>query len=160
MSSSSDAVFADLLGMIEQYGWAVRHVGAGPEPGEAAFSYTVGLTALDHPEVVIMGMPFDASQIFLNNIGSDVRDGKRFDPGTTTEDLTGPGAPVVFLSVVEDEELVAIRQVYGHCAAVQMVWPDSAGRLPWIEGYNNSADAQPLLGPRPASPRRPSWWKR
>lgn len=156
MSSRSDDVLADLLRMIDEFGWSVRHVGAGSESGEAAFSHTIGLTAFDHPEVVITGMPFEHAQTFLNNIGADVRDGKRFDHGMITEDLTEPGAPVVFLMVVEDEELVAVRQVYGRCAAVQMVWPDSAGRLPWVSGYNNAADAQPLLGPLPEAPRRTS----
>lgn len=145
--SGPDAVFADLLRMIDEYGWAVRNVGAGPEPGEAAFSYTIGLTAFGHPEVVITGMPFEHAQTFLNNIGSDVRDGKRFEAGTVNEDLAP--TPVLFLSVVQDEELVAVRQVYGRCSAVQMVWPDSAGRFPWVAGYNNPPDAQPLLGPRP-----------
>jgi hypothetical protein len=82
MSSAGDAVFADLFRMIDDFGWAVRNVGAGSEPGEAAFSYTVGLTAFDHPEVAITDMPFKAAQTFLNNIGSDVKDGKRFDAGT------------------------------------------------------------------------------
>lgn len=161
MSSGSDEVFEELLRIIDEYGWAVRHVGAGDEPGEAAFSYTVGLTAIHHPEVVITGMPFAPAQEFLNNIGADVRNGKRYEPGTVTEELTGPGAPVVFLDVVQDEQLVAVRQVYGHCSAVQMVWPDSAGHLPWVPGYNNPADAQPLLGPRPEARRNGRrWWRR
>jgi Domain of unknown function (DUF4262) len=147
MSSGHDPAFADLLRMVDEFGWAIRHVGAGTKPGEAAFSYTVGLTALGHPEVVITGMPFKPAQIFLNNIGSDIRDGRRFEAGTVTEDLAP--APVVFLTVVQDEELTAVRQVYGTCSAVQMVWPDSAGRLPWVDGYNNPPDAQPLLGPAP-----------
>jgi hypothetical protein len=50
---------------------------------------------------------------------------------------------------VHDEELVAVRQVYGTFSAVQMVWPDSAGRFPWDAGYTNPPDAQPLLGPLP-----------
>lgn len=144
-----DRVLADLLGLIDEYGWAVRHVRAGPEPGQAAFSYTVGLTAFSHPEVVITGMPSDHAQTFLNDIGADVRNGTRFEAGTVTEDLTEPGAPVVFLAVVDDEELTADEQVYGRVDAVQMVWPDSAGRLPWADGYNNPPGAQPLLGQQP-----------
>ncbi len=94
-------------------------------------------------------MPFKHAQTFLNNIGSDVRDGKRFDAGTVNNDLAP--ATVLFLSVVQDEELTAVRQVYGTCSAVQMVWPDSSGRFPWDAGYNNPPDVQPLLGPRPTA---------
>ena len=72
-------MFTELLGLIRQHGWAVRHVGAGP--GASAFSYTVGLTALDHPEAVVTGLHFEHAQVFLNNIGADVRAGQRFEPG-------------------------------------------------------------------------------
>jgi len=34
--------------------------------GAAPFSYTVGLSAFDHPEVVVTGMPFEAAKAFLN----------------------------------------------------------------------------------------------
>ena len=81
-------MLAELVELIDRYGWAVRHVGAGDQPGEAAFSYTVGLTAFDHPEMVVVGMPFEHSQGFLNLIGSLVRDGRTFLHGTTTRDLT------------------------------------------------------------------------
>jgi hypothetical protein len=53
-SSEVDLVFRQLLAAIEEFGWAVRHVGAGL--GKPAFSYTVGLMALSHPELVMIGM--------------------------------------------------------------------------------------------------------
>lgn len=148
VTSANDPVLADLERLIGEHGWAVRRVGADRESGQAAFSYTVGLTGLGHPEVVITGMPFTHAQTFLNNIGDDVRTGTRFEPGLVTEDLTGPGAPVRFLAVEDTRGLLAVKQVYGHVQAVQIVWPDSAGRLPWLEGYNNPPGAQPLLGER------------
>lgn len=150
VTPAQDPVVAELFRLIAEYGWAVRHVGADRESGAAPFSYTVGLTALGHPEVVITGMPFAHAQTFLNNIGNDVRSGVRFDPGLVTEDLTGPGAPVTFLAVQDTRGLTAVEQVYEQVQAVQMVWPDSVGRLPWQEAYNNSPDAQPLLGDRPS----------
>jgi hypothetical protein len=149
VTTADDPVLADLLRLIREHGWAVRHVGAGPESGQAAFSYTVGLTAMGHPEVVVTGLPFNHAHTFLNNIGAAVRDGKRFEPSVATEDFTGPEAPVVFLAVTDTGGLTAVEQVYGGVRAVQMVWPDSAGRLPWMAEYNNPPDAQPLLGARP-----------
>jgi len=79
---------AELVELIDRHGWAVRHVGAGDQPGEAAFSYTVGLTAFGHPEMVVVGMPFEHSQGFLNLVGSLVKDGRTFHHGTTTDELT------------------------------------------------------------------------
>ena len=150
MSAVDNPVLADLRRLILEHGWAVRHVGAGTEPYGVAFSYTVGLTAMNHPEVIATGLPFDHAQIYLNNIGADVRDGKRFSPGSTTEELTGPGAPVYFIEVLDTSGLTAVEQVYGAVRAVQIVWPDSAGHLPWVEGYGNPTEAQPLLGLTPA----------
>lgn len=149
MSQHDDPVFARLLALIAEHGWAVRHVGAGTDPGEAAFSYTVGLTAMQHPEVVATGLPFDHAATFLNNIGAEVREGKRFPPGYSTEDLTQPGAPVYFIEALDTSGLTAVEQVYGAVSAVQMVWPDSSGRLPWTPGYRNPPEAQPLLGAAP-----------
>ena len=148
---SDDPVLARLRALIDEHGWAVRHVGAGTEPGEAVFSYTIGLTAFGHPEAIVTGLPFEHAQIFLNNIGFEVRGGKRFRPGDTTEDFTEPGEPVAFLAVEDTSGLTAVVEVYGSVTALQMVWPDSAGHLPWEEGYANTAEAQPLLGPAPAA---------
>lgn len=142
-----DPVLAQPRALIDEHGWAVRNVGAGEEPDHAPFSYTIGLTAMGHPEVIVTGLPFEHAQIFLNNIGFDVRDGKQFRPGDTTEDLTEPGKPVAFIAVANTTDLTAVVQVYGSVTAVQMVWPDSLGRLPWVEGYPNPPEAQPLLGP-------------
>jgi hypothetical protein len=150
VSDASDPVLAELLELIRRHGWAVRHVGAGSEPGQAAFSYTVGLTAMGHPEVVVTGLPFNHAQTFLNYIGADIRDGKQFLAGMLTEDLTEPGTPVAFLGVDDSSGLTAVEQVYGRVDAVQMVWPDSDGHLPWAAGYKNPPNAQPLLGPLPA----------
>lgn len=149
VAAADDAVFRDLLRLIDQFGWAVRHVGAGAAKGEAAFTYTVGLTAMQHPEVVVTGLPSDVAKAFLNNIGQDVREGKRFSAGLVTDGLTTPSAPVVFIRADDVRGLTAVAQVYGRVEALQMVWPDSTGRLPWVQGYKNPPEAQPLLGDPP-----------
>jgi hypothetical protein len=56
---------------------------------------------------------------------------------------------VFFLAVDETSGLTGVEQAYGEIRSLKMVWPDSAGRLPWLAGYNNPLQAQPLLGPRP-----------
>nr|WP_256871665.1 DUF4262 domain-containing protein [Paenarthrobacter nitroguajacolicus] len=134
--------------MIDKHGWAVRHVGAGHE---AAFSYTVGLTAVGHPEIVMEGLPFEVAQAFLNLMGEEVKAGRRFTPGSITTDLTDSPAPIAFISVENITGLTAVAEVYGEVNALQAIWSDSTGRLPWESSYRNSADAQPLLGPVPDS---------
>lgn len=144
-----DAVLAELLAIIDRFGWAVRHVGAGSSPEEAAFSYTIGLTALGHPEIVMTGMPFGPAQAFLNLVGGMVKEGRVFGPGTLTHDLTDDGSVVAFVGVSDTSGLTAVEQVFGRVEALQLVWCDSHGAMPWEAGYVNAASAQPIWGPLP-----------
>jgi hypothetical protein len=148
-------VRAELMGLIEEHGWAVHNVMAGPEEGDdVESSYTVGLTALRHPEVIILGMPAEHASAFLNLIGDEVRRGGRFGHGTVTGQFTSEDAPVVFIRAEVIERLTAVTEVYGRVDALQMVWPDSTGRLPWQDGYRNPPESQPLLAGTP-----PGEWK-
>ncbi|WP_368496997.1 DUF4262 domain-containing protein [Herbiconiux sp. A18JL235] len=147
-AADSSGPGGEFLGLIEKYGWAIRHVGEGGFP---AFSYTVGLTSMGHPELVMVGLPFDAAQGFLNNMGADVRDGSRFDAGSVVWDQTEPPAPIAFVEATDVSGLTAVEQVFGEVRALQAVWSDSQGRLPWDVGYRNPPEAQPLLGTRPTS---------
>jgi hypothetical protein len=143
---ASDRVFEELVGLIETHGWAVRIV--SPRLGEEgiSFAYTVGLTAMGHPEVVEQGLPNEVGQTFLNMVGEEVRGGRRFEPGSIVTDLSAGGQPVAFLRVSDASGLTAVEQVYGVVDALQLVWSDSAGRLPWESGFAPGATREPLLG--------------
>jgi hypothetical protein len=138
----------DLRRVIDRFGWAVLH-GGGGAPGEPRYSHTAGLTAFDHPEVIVVGLPFEAGEKYLNLVGEAVRAGARFGPGVATTALTDADSPVVFLAVEDTGRLSVVEQFYGSVDALQLVWPDSTGKLPWEEGHRNPPEAQPLLGPRP-----------
>lgn len=83
---------------------------------------------------------------FLNFLGEEVRSGRVFRGQTLAYDLTEGEAPIAFIEVEDTSELTAVEQVYGVVDALQMVWCDSAGRLPWDNGFANTSDCQPLLG--------------
>jgi len=140
-------VLRDLQGVVDRFGWAVLH--GGGSPGDPRWSHTVGLTGFGHPEVVVVGLPFEAGETYLNLVGEAVRAGARFTPGTRTTALTDAESPVVFLTVEDTTRLAVLEQLYGSVDALQLVWPDSAGALPWEDGHRNPPTAQPLLGPRP-----------
>lgn len=135
----------DLRNKIDTYGWAVRNV-SDSDPAKC-LSYTVGLTGHDHPEVVMTGLPPEVGTAFLNIVGEIVvRDGGCFAAGeTTTEMADGPAMPV--LAVHDKSDLTALDAVYGDVPVLQIVWTDSAGRLPWEPGYANAPGTQRLLGP-------------
>jgi hypothetical protein len=136
----------DLRAKIATYGWAVRNVSDADQA--RCLSYTVGLTAHGHPEVVMTGLPPEVGHAFLNIVGEIVvREGGRFTVGETTTELA-EGAAMPVIAVSDKTGLTAVDAFYGDVPAVQVVWTDSAGRLPWEPGYANPPGSQPLLGSR------------
>jgi hypothetical protein len=136
----------DLRAKIDTYGWAIRNV-SDSDPAKC-LSYTVGLTAHDHPEVVMTGLPPEAGTAFLNIVGEIVvHEGGRFAAGEATTELAdGRAMPVV--AVTDKTDLTAVDAIYGDVPALQIVWTDSAGRLPWEPDYANPPGSQRLLGSR------------
>lgn len=59
---------ADLRGQtmaaIDRYGWLVQYVEAGE--GQPSFAYTVGLTGVGLPEVLVVGLPPHMAHALLN----------------------------------------------------------------------------------------------
>jgi hypothetical protein len=147
-ADAGEQFLTDLRGVVDRFGWAVLH-GGGGSPADPRYSHTVGLTAFGHPELIVLGLPFEAGESYLNLAGGAVRAGTRFRPGEATTALTDADSPVAFLAVEDTGRLAAAAQLYGRVDALQLVWPDSAGTLPWEEGHRNPPSAQPLLGPRP-----------
>jgi hypothetical protein len=58
-----------------------------------------------------------------------------------------PAMPVI--EVVDISDLTAVVDLYGDVPALQVVWTDSRGHLPWEDGYANPPGSQSLLGRRP-----------
>lgn len=133
--------------MITRHGWAVRNV-ADPDPAKC-ISYTVGLTAHGHPEVTMTGLPPEVGTAFLNIVGEIVvRENGRFTAGEATSELAN-GSPMPVLTVLDKSDLTAVAEIYGDVPALQIVWTDSRGSLPWDEDYANPAGSQRLLGSSP-----------
>jgi hypothetical protein len=74
--------------IIESVGWAVIHVLPTDEDPGPPFAYTVGLTAHDHPELLIAGLPSQIAHSLLNDIAGRVYDtAQRFSDGQHIKDL-------------------------------------------------------------------------
>lgn len=135
----------DLRNKIDTFGWAVRNV--SDRDAARCLSYTIGLSAHDHPEVVMTGLPPEVGTAFLNIVGEIVVHGRgRFVAGEATTELAdGPAMPV--LAVTDKSDLTAVDALYGDVPVLQVVWTDSSGRLPWEPDYANPPGSQRLLGP-------------
>ena len=147
-----DAYIQKIEGLIAEYGWAVQGVGAGD--GDPQFSYTVGLTALGHPEIIIESLPPAPALGILNIIGGAIKEqGRRFEPGDVVRGILGNDLPLAFIEARKTDDLTVVGRIYGTRDALQAVWCDTAGRFPWDEEYGMSVDVQPLLGVVPDTRR-------
>ncbi|MCW4386470.1 DUF4262 domain-containing protein [Salinibacterium sp. SYSU T00001] len=146
--SCGESLLADLRALVDEFGWAVRHVLADGAAEQPSFSYTVRLTLRGWPELVIVGLPSDVTHAFLATAVDALMTGARFFPGLRTTALTESG-DVMFIAAEDVSGMTAAGYIVGEFRALQLVWPDSKGTYPWEEGHRNVENAQPLLGPIP-----------
>ena len=174
---SIDDYVLGVEGLIDRYGWALQYVNSDADTvfgaGSArvdndavygdlvhedlvyevhiipAFCYTVGLTALGHPELILTGRSASESASVLNILARRVLlDGHSLEAGC---ECSAGGLGLSFVDVAEpgDWLLMAHRVYPGRdVGAVQAVWRDVEGNLPW-EGPFPSTVVQPVLGPPP-----------
>jgi hypothetical protein len=134
---------------IAAYGWAVT--GVIPEPGQAAYAYTVGLTAVDAPELVITGLHHDIAHALLNDAAHRVHaNAARWGHRDRITDLLA-GYDAVIIDGTAHDLITAGTAIarYGadRLRLQQIVWPDPDGYFPWEPGYRYPTTVQPLLHP-------------
>ncbi|MDG3010745.1 DUF4262 domain-containing protein [Rhodococcus sp. D2-41] len=138
---------------VARYGRAIQYVeSAVDERGiSPAFAYTVGLTAIDQPELIMTGRDAELSALVLNQLSGQVLDGAVLQAG----DRWSVGRLDVYLVDVHGccvDWLAMAQRIYGRgrVRAMQTVWADGQGQLPW-EGSECSMIVQPVLGPPPGA---------
>jgi hypothetical protein len=149
----NDPYEQSIIDDIRRFGWSVACVRAGPSgPG---FVYSVGMMeTLDHPEIIMFGLEVALMGRLVNDIGADVRTGRRFDEPGLYEGLLKDFACKV-LPVAErwHENYMGYAMWHrrrigaiGTLASVQCLWPDKGGLFPDEPGCHHSVVAlQPLL---------------
>lgn len=144
VSSPHDDLVARMRAIVDEYGWGVQHVLPDAQSGEASFSYTIGLTARGWAELIITGLPPGVAEQFIRNAVDEQQEKGPFRAGDRSQELTESGS-VVFTGAVDVRGMTATAAIVGSFTALQMVWPDSQGHLPWDADHRNPRSAQPLL---------------
>lgn len=134
MHHDEDAMLAKIRADIARVGWHVVLV--PPDAQTAGWAHSIGLVErFGHPELVVFGADLERIGPLLNAVAARVAAGRRLEAGTQ---LSG---------VLRDLPL-AVREVaprwiqsfLGNAAwyagrpdlpALQIFWPDPAGRFPW-----------------------------
>jgi hypothetical protein len=142
---------AHLAHLLRAHRWAVQYVGAGDEPDEPPFGYTVGLFGLGHAELTLVGLGADSTHSILGRVAELVCEGRDLVPGEllTWNDWPDLRLIVEFLPNPGEVVLVANR-FYERPAeysvpAYQLTWATPEHCFPW-EG---AGPADPDLQPRP-----------
>jgi hypothetical protein len=142
---------ARLAQTIRTHRLAVQYVAAGEESDEPCFGYTVGLFGLGHPELVAVGLDYDAAGGLLNKVAGLVVAGRDLVPGEVLHD--DDGTPVVTVEVVPNpaEILFSANRFYQRpdefsVPAFQLTWALDGGIFPWDDDYPCGPECQPRPG--------------
>jgi hypothetical protein len=147
---------------IASDGWKGMYVSGGSVP---AWGYTIGLSeGRDHPELVVVGLDVEVTSFVLHALASEVHAGVRFGP-TGLDEYELAGVSMRFATVHPGhwmtERFAMWVNYYGdrgeprpEPSAVQVLWPDGAGRHPGDRDFDPRARRrQPQLA---RAPRRSS----
>lgn len=117
---------------IADIGWGI--VGVMPSENFPAFHYTVGLTLLNHPEIIIVGnFPSTPIAAVINTMGEKIKLGKVFTAGNSSEVLERYTVPIRTVTPHALEEHFGIcRTFFGdnQYRALQVFMPDRNGKFP------------------------------
>lgn len=149
MCDNPDATIEDydelVRDTIARHGWFIQSVGRDRwRPG---FSYTVGLTGLGLPELLMTGRPMRVAQSLLDGVTEHLvhHDGGELRPGDHVPLRDHPDIEVVGVAEPTVHLITACR-IYGSgVEGLQLVYADDRGTWPWDVGFRGR---QPVLGPR------------
>jgi hypothetical protein len=144
--STKAARLAYVRGVLEEHPWVV--IGVDREGYRPPYSYTVGLSGLDRPELVITGLSKERAANVLMAVAELVLDagvpaaGARVRlPGKRPGEIVRVAEPSVHLGIAAD--------LFGdRVTALQLVYADVRGRWPWDRNFRSGRAGQPVLGPR------------
>ncbi len=153
VSAIRAAVLDDTRAKIAAHGWTVIGVFSTPEDPGPSFAYTVGLSGKGLPELAIYGLQAQIAHSVLNEVARRmVESGSALQSGERIEGVLADDVPLVAVAMTDATDLNLVRELYGAvAAAVQVVWPDGAGVLPWEDGSRLTDAEQPVRGRPPAA---------
>ena len=129
---------------VEKHGWAVQFV----ESDRTPYAYTVGLHERGLPELLVTGLAPQPAVRALNSVAEYLVDGGKPVPG---ERILIGGELLLEVVQVQHPEAhmnVAVAFYGADLRALQLVWPDDRGHLPWCAAFSNGNVRQPVLGVR------------
>lgn len=153
-----------LRSLVRDHGIAIQYVRDDQGP---SWAYSVGLEAWDHPEAIVMGIDPASATHLLDAFHLVVASGEMVPTGRRGElELAGVRCALVGVDPIHlgpSSDLIAGAERYWvrfHrrriTDAVQIVWSDPEGHLPWEASFDPRFERfQPLLDDPEGDPH--SW---
>ncbi|MBV8861715.1 MAG: DUF4262 domain-containing protein [Mycobacterium sp.] len=139
---------ADYLAVMREKmlkcGWAVQYVESDRRP----FAYTIGLTRDELPELLVTGLSPPHALELLNDVARHILRNGPPEPGALIVSPDGDTAEVVEVEHPDAHLYFAVAMFDTEVKALQLVWADGRGRLPWDADFNEGRGGQPVLGVR------------
>jgi hypothetical protein len=131
----------EIAEVIREHGWFAASISDHEPP----FLYSIGLMqTCGHPEFIVFGLDSDAAHALFCNLIDCIRTGQSFaQAGAQTLAIGGSDHRVGFRAVHPTQHPLYLGFAMGHCwhigrmgelQAVQVFWPDSAGKFPFEVG--------------------------
>lgn len=135
----------EIAASVQRHGWHCINVAASSESAE--FAYTIGLmTTWKHPEIIVFGLEAASSYAILEHAVEAIRSGESFRTGSVQTVKLG-GFPVAFRGVHPSQIQIYLGYAMGHhrllrvqgpLEALQLLWPDPTGRVPFMAGCDSN----------------------
>jgi hypothetical protein len=135
------------LSIIETHGWHVTRVFNGKGDSGPEWAYSTGLFhSYGHPEILVIGLPLTNMHRIINNIGSRVKEGNRFEAGREYfEILDGHGCQFREVNRSHYKNYVGWAIWFYESEPFplfQCFWPDRNGHYPWDPECSAAVAAQ------------------
>lgn len=143
----------EIAQVIREFGWYCASISDADPP----FLYTIGLMeTCNHPEFIVFGIDAENAYALFSGLVADVLRGKRYiDSGVYSVNLGDEQHRVGFRKVHPTQHplylgfaMGFVRSIgrVGELEAMQVFWPDSAGKFPFEAGCNvDVANLQPRI---------------
>ena len=157
---SSRADYLDYMrSIMDRCGWAVQGIERdGPHP---PWAYTVGLTRLGRPELLVTGMSLHRATHLLNDMAAHALHADNPKLGARVELTDGPVIQMIQVAEPTAHLVIATEMFGPRIRALQVVHADDRGHWPWECGYRGVRGGQPVLGlvdPTATAPAPPVTW--
>jgi hypothetical protein len=143
----------EIAEVVREHGW----YGASISDHKPPFLYSIGLMqTCRHPEFILFGLDVDNAGVLFSALVQEIQRGRSFaEPGVHIINLDGEHHRVGFRRVHPTQHPLYLGFAMGYCRhigrmgeleAMQVFWPDSAGKFPFDIGCDVAVyELQPRL---------------